>query len=318
MNAIATTAAHIPVATISPKTESTTTELYCSKKQALYSPHGFEKFLNNEAAFLIEQGNEFREAIRLLKRALDLSKWRPKDNDLCHCGSCNDCSLDSCVFQQTEAIEEQLQAEKRDSRGKSGRPSSHERFASNESQHHNCGKQGPSTTSEDVFLDGRYIYRRPLRLTQTCLIDHHSTKGTFIVIVMFNLALAHQLLAASTQQFDKEVCTKTNLGKALKLYELCIQSMDLYNVSDATSLRLKLLIMNNCGEIHHRFGDLRKHRACLEYVLRSLLLLSHGKATLRVETYNCDVLTQEEIDGLYRNMQSSTAVFGKHIHARMA
>ncbi len=271
-------------------------------KQELYSPHFLAQDLNNEAATLISRGEDIDHAIHLLVRALELSRWSPESNSDAQAPcSCESCSLDASLFHGDKDYNNDYNdCEKpRNKRQRTRSQSERRKFESTLDQ-----KKG-------------FVYRRPLRVSQTSIVDHHYMGSTITVMVLFNLALAHQILGMSIpsewETFEEKM---ENMDKALKLYELCVHACPDCNCSDAAGLRLKLLVMNNLSQIHKVSGYPKKYRMCLEYLMRALMFVSHGREG--GWDYDYEILTPGEIDAIYRNMQSSSVLIGKGVHAASA
>lgn len=268
-------------------------------KQELYSPHFLAQDLNNEAAALIARGEDIENAIQLLVRALELSRWSPEnENDAQAPCSCESCSLDASLFHGDEDYNNDYE-----------KPRNKRQRTRSQPEKQNC----ESTIDEKKG----FVYRRPLRVSQTSIFDRHYMGTTLTVMVLFNLGLAHQLLGMSIPSewatFEEKM---QNMDKALKLYELCVHACPDCNCSDAAGLRLKLLVMNNLSQIHKLSGYPKKYRMCLEYLMRALMFVSHGREGGWDHDY--EILTAGEIDAIYCNMQSSSVLIGKQVHAAAA
>ena len=273
-------------------------------KQELYSPHFLAQDLNNEAATVIARGEDITRAIHLLIRALELSRWSPEsDSEAQALCSCESCSLDASLFHgdgDEDYNNEYNDCEKpRNKRQRTRSQPENQKFE--------------STFDEKTG----FVYRRPLRVSQTSICEHHYIGSTLTVMVLFNLAMAHQILGMSIpsewETFEEKM---ENMDKALKLYELCVHSCLDCNCSDAAGLRLKLLVMNNLSQIHKVSGYPKKYRMCLEYLMRALMFVSHGREG--GWSYDYEILTPGEIDAIYCNMQSSSVLIGKEVHAAAA
>lgn len=260
----------------------------CSMEEEPNSPHFLAQDLNNEASALIAKSKKIPYAIKLLTRALELSRCIPDDEDENDSNTESSCecergSLDACLFQDNH-----YQARKR------------------------------SRYQKHVDSDGdSFVFRRPLRVSQTTIQEKHYMGSTLTVMILFNLALAHQLLGmAIPSAWPTYEDRFQNMDRALKLYELCIHASDGCECSDAASLRLKLLVMNNLSQIHKISGIPKKYRMCLEFLLRAMMFVAHGHEGEWDMDYQ--ILTPFEIDAIYRNMQSSSVLMGKEVHAAAA
>jgi hypothetical protein len=274
-----------------------------------YSPHFLAQDLNNEASSLLVKGENLPQAIRLLSKALELSKWNLRQHDeqtsIEQSCSCEHCSLDACLVHQIEADAPH--------RNKNSFAASTGRCGAGLPYLRNSKQTNPACNNEDE----KYVYRRPLTVSDTCIRESHFMGTTLTVMILFNLALAHQLLATSIPSTFDTFKTKINtLNKSLKLYELCIHAHNDCECTDTSSLRLKLLVINNLSEIHRLAGEPTKHRMCVDYLLRAMMFVAHGCGGKL--DFDYEVLEPEEIDGIYRNMQSSSVSLGNNVQAAAA
>ena len=268
------------------------TKTICCTEQDSYSPHFLAQNLNNEASTLIAKSQNVPHAIKLLTKALELSRWSPDDEDENDSSTEPTCSLDSCLFQEDE-----------DTYYQSGK-----RYRSQRDQ------QQPKLIDNDK--DG-FVFRLPLRVSQITIQENHYMGSALTVMILFNLALAHQLLGMAIPSAWPTFQDRfQNMDRALRLYELCIHASDGCNCSDGANLRLKLLVMNNLSQIHKLSGFPKKYRMCLEFLLRAMMFVAHGHEGEWDMDYQ--ILTPFEIDAIYRNMQSSSVLMGKEVHAAAA
>lgn len=264
--------------------------------EACYNSHFEAQDLNNEACSLISRGENLPQAIRIMRKAIELSKCDLLDEDNTDMDMVNEpsrswehCSLYASMFNKTEDDA---------SNGKKTLPS---RLPKN-----------PIASVEPIGKT--FVYGQPLRVSETCIQEGRYMGNTLTVMILFNLGIAYHLLAISIpptwSAFD------TRMEQALQIYELCIHAHNDCGCSDAAGLRLKLLVMNNLGEIYKLCGSPKKHRICLEYLLRGLMFVAHG--CYGGVVYDYEFLSPEEIDGIYENIQSSSFLFGTEIHAGVA
>ena len=254
-------------------------------------PHFLAQDLNNEACALIERKNNIPQAIRILEKALELSKWNLCDEDRMEttpASMCQESRLDAVIFHEDDD----------DSRN---------------NIHTQAGikRRFRQETTEDQEVE-RYIHRKLFRVNKVCIQERYYMGMTLVVMILWNLAIAHQLLAVSTPTTDVDsVQYRTMLlDRALKLYELCILAHNSCECSDGAGLRLKMLVMNNLGEIHWTAGSPTKHRMCVDYLLRGMMfMVDGGHAWLR----------PEETDGIYRNIQATPGTeLQRKVHAGAA
>lgn len=262
---------------------------HCHKVEAWYSSHFVAQDLNNEACSLISMGESIPQAIRKLSKAMELSNEDDTDMEM---AIWEHCSLDASIF---------WKAEDDGFYGKNTRAS-----------------RLPKNPIASVEHEGKgFVYRRPLRVCETCIQERHYIGATLTVMILFNLGMAHQLLATSIPPtwpaFDKRM---ENMNKSLNLYELCIHAHNNCGCSDAAGLRLKMLVTNNLSQIHKLCGSPKRHRMCLEYLLRGMMFVAHGRDG--GVAYDYELLSPEEKDGIYQNIQSTSFLYGKQIHAGAA
>lgn len=261
-------------------------------EQDSYSPHFLAQDLNNEASTLISKSQNIPRAIKLLTKALELSRWSPDDEDENDSSTGPIYSLDSCLFQEDE-----------DAHYQSGK---------------RCRNQRDQQQPKQIYNDkDGFVFRRPLRVSQIAIQENHYMGSSLTVMILFNLALSHQLLGMAIPSAWPTFQDRfQNMDRALKLYELCIHASDRCNCSDGASLRLKLLVMNNLSQIHKLSGFPKKYRMCLEFLLRAMMFVAHGHEGEWALDYQ--ILKPFEIDAIYRNMQSSSVLMGKEVHAAAA
>ena len=277
-------------------------------EHGLYSPHCVAQYLNNEASSLIVEGKNIPRAIHILVRALELSRWSPKDENDTSTGvpcSCYHCSLDAYLFHGDEDFSKDYNFDNYDIN------------CSNNERRRTRSQRDLQHNQVDLDDEKGFVYRRPLRTSRASVFKNLYLGSTLTVMILFNLALAHQLLGMQIQpvwaSFEERM---KDMDKALKLYELCIHASSGCNCSDLAALRLKLLVMNNLSQIHKASGYEKKYKKCLEYLLRALMFIKHGHVG-GLDREN-EILTRREIDFIYRNMQSSSVLLGNEVQAAAA
>ena len=251
------------------------------------APHSQAQALNNEAASLIARKEDLPQAITILTKALLLSQTSTNENKP---SSCADCSLDACFIYEDED----------DTKSNTRHP-----------------LQRQSSTSA-CHEDRGFVYDRPLRVHQTCIEESHYMGANLIMMILFNLAMAHQLLAISIPQSDgySAIIKTASMEKSLRLYDICVvHAHNNCGYSGRDGLRLKMVVLNNLGEIHRMSKDTTKHYMCQEYMLRVLMFVAHGNSGGRDTA--CDLLPSKVIDGFYHNIHSSPELFGT-MHAGAA
>lgn len=231
--------------------------------------------LNDRGAHFIEQG-EYGQAIEDLVTALKVYETIAGLDEAC---TCVRCQLDSCVSSSRQ--KKQLS------------------FSSGCQKASSSDIDSSSTSPND---NGGYIYRRPIFCPPTFSQQGHHPGVTLLLIITFNLALAHHLISISPCQ--SQACHET-LSRALRLYEVFYQ---LQMEREIFSTQTTLAVANNVGEIHRIVGNHSKYRICLEHLLSCIMLVvedqqssgspSSSTSTSVFSTTNCQT---EEMEGFLRN-----------------
>jgi tetratricopeptide (TPR) repeat protein len=199
-----------------------------------YKPSLMAQMLNDEAALLIQQG-AFHEAIPHLVRALRLYEQVADAYVAC---TCHHCCLESCI-----------------ARSKRDPPSS-------------C-MEVPSSDDDDVcYATGSYVYRQAIYCAPTFSHEGHHPGVTLMMIIIFNLALAHHLASIAYPQSNE--MRRDQLSKALQLYELFYK---LQMEREIFSAQAMLAVANNVGEVHRVVGNHSKYRMCLEHLMSCIMLV---------------------------------------------
>jgi hypothetical protein len=166
-----------------------------------------------------------------------------------------------------------------------------------------CPLQGPSQTSLDECMtresqityggredyqqgSDRYIYREPILIPASMA----SISGSCIMasaMVIFNTALAHQLLSESEQN-------QVLLYKAAKLYELGFKLV-LNNEQSESSVFFSMVVVNNLGAIYHKIDDKDTSDKFFQCLLSSLMFLVQGN----------DFVVCATVDGFFWNVSAA-------------
>lgn len=98
-------------------------------------------------------------------------------------------------------------------------------------------------------------------------------------VVMFNLALSHQLEAIelSKSSTGQEKRSLNCLQKSMNLYGFCQQMINNHSVRVRDPAVHCMALVSNLGQIHHLLGDSKKERACNEYLLSVLMYTIDGR-----------------------------------------
>jgi len=265
--------------------------------------------LNNSAAFCIEIGQYDRATVSLAKalRLLDLHK----DHELEDACQCQDCTIEGCISysqklptsahaailacshkskkQKTAATQPQHEQQEQQAATKTSLFKSHF-WKPEEPETSTDGKAQPSTGS---------VYRRPIQVCPRTLREGHNMGSTLILIVVFNLALAHHcsILSHSKQQQHNSSCTSTEdeqrqgqrrakLQTTLKLYDLAdswyskhkMRRHRQYNSNSHTD-PFGMILCNNLCHIHRSLNDPAKHQESLQRLTSALMIAVDHKKT---------------------------------------
>jgi tetratricopeptide (TPR) repeat protein len=218
-----------------------------------YPPHLLAQKLNNRAAVCIEVG-DYEQAVSQLIKAFKISEQLDNTTSC----QCQRCSLDACMTYSQEI-----------------------------SQHRDPGSNEYYTSLPiDDSKQDRFIYRQPIHVTPESIQDCHSGGLTLLLILTFNLALAHHLSANEESQLNRP-----KLQKVLKLYEIAYRWQMEQDNEQVDSVRFSMIISNNLGETHRAANNQHKHVLCLQHLLSTMMFMvdCHQK----VEPF--------EFDGFIRN-----------------
>jgi tetratricopeptide (TPR) repeat protein len=171
------------------------------------------------------------------------------------------------------------------------------------------------TKDSDTYDDKFFVYRQPLLVNKYCIEENHFMGITLFLIVVFNLALAHHLMAIGGKltKTDGECSprvadSKTVLEvhqKALQLYDLAYQlhqdyTQQLLNTNTneeynraVGSLKFTMIVSSNVGEIYRVAGNQIEYKKCLDNLLSLMMYLVESDLV---------ILNSTEMDGFYRNI----------------
>jgi hypothetical protein len=115
-----------------------------------------------------------------------------------------------------------------------------------------------------------FLYRQAIRIPSTMVLE--STYRAIIMgssMVIFNLALAHQLTAMEEGNDSREMM----LRKALKIYELGFNMVLQKEYADEPSTMYILATVNNLGLAHQHLNDRYTATKCFKHLMSSLMYL---------------------------------------------
>jgi hypothetical protein len=121
-----------------------------------------------------------------------------------------------------------------------------------------------------------FIYSSPISVPVSAFSNPGlHTEVAISSIVIFNLALAHHLLAIHAQQPHQQIVAL--LAKSMKLYELAIQLQQQDATLSASNYSTLFILssLNNLGNVHHMLGDEQASHYCYQKLLSLLMYLSY-------------------------------------------
>ncbi len=147
--------------------------------------------------------------------------------------------------------------------------------------------QSPATQAKAFNEDEneQYMYRQAIHIPLT-IESNYQASIMVSVMIIFNLALAHQLSAVGS---DKK---HSKLRKAADLYEISFNLQQDANFKN-NNVVFTLATMNNMGIILHKLNDGETANKCFEHLLSTLMFL--------IDSGEGDVC---ELDGFLRNVSN--------------
>ena len=125
-----------------------------------------------------------------------------------------------------------------------------------------CMTQSAAAQADEE--EGHYMYQQAIRLPSGIEFNDRSSP-VILSMIIFNLALAHQLSAVGSNKSD------LRMRKAAKLYELG------YNLQRAehfdNNVLFTMATVNNMGLLHHKLNDRETGNRCFEHLLSTLMFL---------------------------------------------
>jgi hypothetical protein len=140
---------------------------------------------------------------------------------------------------------------------------------------------------EGVEQASPFIYNIPIRMPSRVELEKDRNKKISSVL-LFNLALAHQLSADSAKSSERY---SVILSKALALYELAFRVQESGEYFGGNIL-FTLAILNNIGLIHNHLSGPILARSCFSKLLSVLMFLTDSK---------CYDASNLNLNGFYRN-----------------
>ena len=130
---------------------------------------------------------------------------------------------------------------------------------------------------DDIELDDVFLYRHPIEIPTTA-INYPQVAQMTCTVICFNLALAHQLLAAVTSTTtiigkDESKKSVSLLQKSQAFYELSLQMVRTQFGMDPTNFWFILAILNNLGFTHCQLQHHKGATDCFQFIMSVLVLI---------------------------------------------
>lgn len=299
----------------------------------------FAQRLNNSAALCIEVG-QYDRAILSLQRALELSKKHMNGVDKKTKGDCleskqEQCqgmTLDDCIaFSEANSL--YSEATKRNlttsmcalNNATSSNDCSGIVSLGNKRRRIEITTSERSTTTPPMDLvhgysrhNDYYVFTRPIRVPRR---DQELGSVLFLAI-LFNLALAHHLKATTMRTLRRtnsshSMTRAKSVQKARMLYQLILdywsklQMREGQTSNDFSSIRFRMILHNNLGQIYNWTNDPMKEEQCLQDLLSSVMFVTdqvnqHNSSS--AGTQFCGIGFKRDLEGFFTNTEALTAV----------
>jgi tetratricopeptide (TPR) repeat protein len=150
--------------------------------------------------------------------------------------------------------------------------------------------------------NNQYIYRHAIRIplnmesdySRASILESDYSRASIMVssmLVIFNIALAHQLLAITTTEKKTK---NLMLRKAAKFYELAFKMQEEAGENLGLNIMFTLAIVNNLGLLHDHLNDGETSTQFFEHLLSILMYLTvYGEGHVH------------ELDGFYQNASAA-------------
>jgi len=307
-------------------TQTSTTSSSCLPENTL---HVFAQRLNNSASLCIEVG-QFDRAIMSLQRALQISKRimnNTSEHKVADQKPYQPITLDDCIeFSDANS----LYSNATTSRPKCNATTNtcgltdivYSMMDANVASNGNKRRRSqistlePNTTASPIDLVHRntghndyYVFTRPIRVPRR---DEQVGSVLFLAI-LFNLALAHHLKATNMRIPSLSMNRAKSTQKALMLYQLILdywsklQQREGQNSNDFCSIRFRMILHNNLGQIYNWTQNPIKEEECLQDLLSSVMVV-----TAQFKQHNCSTFGgigfKRDLEGFLTNTEVLNSV----------
>ena len=273
--------------------------------------------LNNAASLLIERGH-YDMAIASLQQALRQVELRMMNESESNTNRtkiycmCNECTIDGCIqFSEKQNIScnRAIYQTHRDVHTDSSCSCSNNCAHTEATKSSNKRRRITQTRRDDgeetanIYSNDKesgYIYQRPILIP-----NDHEMGATRFSVVLFNLALAHQLKAVSSKSKNSNSSNTNNKSeienetprdnectrKALLLYEILFEywsrlqsvssntrSFDAHkDTARSTSFRFVMIMYNNLSQMYSLVDDTIRQHQCLQSLLSIVMIAIESK-----------------------------------------
>ena len=162
-----------------------------------------------------------------------------------------------------------------------------------------CTSNNSINMNKSCYQSGGFTYDRAVYVPEVLSVTSNPKSFALAtVVVMFNLALAHHLKAATSLSAHGPygIHQHQSFLKAARLYELCYNLIVKQDLMDSSSIQFSLAIVNNLGMIYHALNETAKAKKYFEQSLSIIMFM--------VDNGMGDSIDQ--LDGYFRN----TTTFG--------
>jgi hypothetical protein len=279
--------------------------------------HSWVQKMNNSAALCLEIGQHDRAITSLAKALQIsrsyINRYIKEDTEMETTCSASDCmtsgcsSFDGCILYSEDRhrhsdIHRNLRSMGNNGRGTITDNHSEEtirkRFLQRRQQRRAMKQQGmdsyTTTTVSSSHHKKDFFYGKLIQIPSPSVHDECPEESisyqqilTLSVISIFNLAVVCHLKAMvgveqqppskSSHSLSKTASSRTDLHKALKLYEVAYKALEKRtNISEQcrrTSVQFRLILCNNLSQIHNLTGNRGQHERYLREVLSTTMSL---------------------------------------------
>ena len=177
----------------------------------------------------------------------------------------------------------------------------------------------PVDSGVSSVRSGYYVFTRPIRVPRR----GQQVGSVLFLAILFNLALAHHLKATSLMNVRRsnpsDSMTRANsVQKALMLYRLILdywsklRMREGQNSTDFSSIRFRMILHNNLGQIYNWTDNPIKEEECLQDLLSSVMFVTdqvhQHSGSSGAGTPCSGIGFKRDLEGFLTNTEALTAV----------